>query len=416
MAEYLSIAEAKTYELTNGTDVDLVALIGTGTPEGWVHPESLFELAVGQIAYVGAMGSMRRGVVTKIGRTKVTVSFTTQGSVDEAIRFYGGAKGVRVQSTNAGLTEVRIAPAPTMQESVERVIASQATVREDEHGKVHYIPAAAPEVLAPVEALDGPDPQAPAAPATGSTVVEALERVWDVIRSNHPELPVVVIVTGAGVQPAGLKWGHFRANGWTHREHEVQAEGAATNLRLGEMFVAGETLAHGAKHTVETMLHEATHVLAKVRGIQDTSRQNRWHNQKFRTLAGELGMEYNHPQADPKIGFSEVTFAPGTQEDYEQVIAQLDAAIRLTIDLPSWLGGKAGQGLIGPGSGGEHTRKPKAEGDEPKSSNYVKAVCGCRDDKGKPEFVIRIAKTKLARAEIQCTICGEFFGSPEDES
>jgi hypothetical protein len=257
----------------------------------------------------------------------------------------------------------------------------------------------------------------PTAPATGSTVIEALEAVWEVVRSNHPELPAVVIVTGSGITgPMGGKWGHFRANGWTHREHEVQAEGAATNLRLGEMFVAGETLARGASHTVETILHEATHVLAKVRSIQDTSRQNRWHNQKFRQLAGELGLEYSRSQADPKIGFSEVTFAPGTREDYEPVIAQLDTAIRLTIDLPSWLGGKAGEPAA-PGSGGEYIGKaPKGEGEQTKSTNYVKAICACRDDKGKPEFVIRIAKTKLAVAEIKCTICGDYFGAPEDES
>lgn len=413
MAEYTSVQEARNYELSNGTKVDLVALIDVDAPADWITPDGLGDLHVGQVAYVSAMGRMRRGVVSKIGRTKVTVTFTTQGSVDEVSTL---GRKVRLQSTAADASSVRVAPAPTADEVIERTIERQtapaevveapaaklvettATVREDENGKVHYIPAKD-------------------APATGSTVVEALERVWDVIRENHQELPAVVIVTGTGFIGTP-RWGHFRANGWTHREHEVQAEGVSTNLRLGEMFVAGETLAKGATHTVETMLHEAVHVLAKVREIQDTSRQNRWHNAKFRTLAGELGMEYEGAQAHPKIGFSEVVLTPGTREDYAPVIDALDAAIRLTVDLPAWLGGATGQdGAEGASSGGEYISGGKAaKGDtEAKSSNYVKAVCGCRDGKGKPEFVIRIAKTKLERAEIRCGICDELFGAPEDD-
>src|SRR5690606_17162912 len=170
------------------------------------------------------------------------------------------------------------------------------------------------------------------ADSAGSEIVKALERVWDLIRANHPDLPAVVIVTGSGmVGPP--RWGHFRANGWTERAEK----GAALNLMVGEMFVAGETLARGADCTVETMLHEAAHVLAQVRGIKDTSRQGHWHNQRFRRLAEELGLEYPKESAHPQVGFSECLMTPGTREEYAGVIEELDRAIRLTIALPEYL-------------------------------------------------------------------------------
>jgi hypothetical protein len=42
--------------------------------------------------------------------------------------------------------------------------------------------------------------------------------------------------------------------------------------RKPELFVAGECLAEGPRQTLQTMLHEAVHALAHVRGVNDTSR------------------------------------------------------------------------------------------------------------------------------------------------
>src|SRR5690606_4546663 len=168
----------------------------------------------------------------------------------------------------------------------------------------------------PEEPNPDPVPAQPCLPAeetiepSGSSIVAALERVWDLIRANHPDLPAVVIVTGSGML-GPPRWGHFRADGWTERAEK----GAALDLAIGEMFVAGETLARGADRTVETMLHEAAHVPAQVRGIKDTSRQGRWHNQKFRRLAEELGLEYLKESAHPRVGFSECRMTPGTREE-----------------------------------------------------------------------------------------------------
>lgn len=238
---------------------------------------------------------------------------------------------------------------------------------------------------------------AEAAPA-GSGIVATLERVWDLIRANHPDLPAVVIVTGSGmVGPP--RWGHFRANGWTERAEK----GAALDLVIGEMFVAGETLARGADHTVETMLHEAAHVLARVRDIKDTSRQNRWHNQKFRALAEEMGLEYPKESAHPQVGYSECLMTPGTREEYAEVIKDLDRAIRLTIALPEFLAtAPEGDESHGAGEhihhGGRKLRQPGATS----TTNNLKATCGC----GR---IIRASRKVLEEGDIVCGKCREPF-------
>ena len=237
---------------------------------------------------------------------------------------------------------------------------------------------------------------------SGSSIVAALERVWDLIRANHPDLPAVVIVTGSGmVGPP--RWGHFRANGWTERAEK----GAALDLAIGEMFVAGETLARGAAHTVETMLHEAAHVLAEVRGIKDTSRQGRWHNQRFRALAEEMGLEYPRESAHPQVGFAECLMTPGTREEYTGVIEELDRAIRLTIALPEFLA-TAPEGEEGYGAGehihhgGRKPRQPRAT--TTTTNNNLKAVCGCPTPR-----IIRASRKVLEEGDIVCGKCREPF-------
>jgi hypothetical protein len=171
---------------------------------------------------------------------------------------------------------------------------------------------------------------------TGSAVVRLLEKVWARIREDHPELPDVVIVTGSGHIIGGLKWGHFRAGGWSVR---AEGEGATTSTSMNEMFMAGETLAKGAKQTLQTMLHEAGHLLGHIRDIKNTSRQGRWHNKAFLKLAEEMGLEYRAAQADKTIGYSAVVLTDETIERYADLLAELDREIHLVVGLPGWLGG-----------------------------------------------------------------------------
>jgi hypothetical protein len=172
--------------------------------------------------------------------------------------------------------------------------------------------------------------------------------------------------------------------------------------------VAGETLYKGADHTLETMLHEAAHVLAKVRGVQDTSRQGRWHNQRFRAMAEEMGLEHPNQIADPKHGFTDVVLTPGTREEYASVIADLDRAIRLYVKIPETLSGVGGGGekIELPGGG-----RPARPGAKPGNTNNVKAVCGCEVPR-----IIRVSRKVLEADPIICGRCREEFGPEETSS
>lgn len=86
--QYLTLDEVMNYKLSNGTTADLVHLIGiahrTLGRDGWDVPASVSDVVIGDTAYVYAMGEYRRGVVSKITRAKIGVTFTTGATVRDA--------------------------------------------------------------------------------------------------------------------------------------------------------------------------------------------------------------------------------------------------------------------------------------------------------------------------------------------
>jgi len=149
-------------------------------------------------------------------------------------------------------------------------------------------------------------------------MVAALEQAWSTIRDRHPEVPAAVVVLGAGsigAPAGGLRLGHFAAMRW----HDDARQ-------LPEVFVGGEGLARGPADVLGTLLHEAAHALADARGIKDTSRQGRWHNARFKTLATELGIEITK---DPRLGWSPTTLPEHTRSAYADTIDQLGRALRM---------------------------------------------------------------------------------------
>ncbi len=202
-------------------------------------------------------------------------------------------------------------------------------------------------------------------------MIAALEQAWAAIRARHPEVPAAVVVLGAGsIGSSGrLRLGHFAALRW-HRE----------DVALPEVFIGGEGLARGPADVLATLLHEAAHALADVRGIKDTSRQGRWHNARYKALAGELGIEVSK---DPRRGWSPTTLTDATRADYADTITALGAALRMhrSAELPA--------------------ARSTTTGTPPP------CVCGC----GRR---IRVAPTVLAAGPIGCRLCGTDF-NPEKE-
>lgn len=147
-------------------------------------------------------------------------------------------------------------------------------------------------------------------------LVMAIEDVWAAIRERVEAVPRVVVTVGSGTigERAGtIRLGHFAASRWERGKDE-----------FAELFVAGEGLARGAKAILGTLLHEAAHGVAFNRGIQDTSRNGRYHNAKFKALAEELGLIINQV---PGIGWSETIVPDETAKLYAPQLAELSAAI-----------------------------------------------------------------------------------------
>lgn len=225
---------------------------------------------------------------------------------------------------------------------------------------------------------------------TGSTVVALIERVWDRIRADHPELPRVVVTTGSG---EFVKWGHFRPDSWKSGDE-----------KLHEFFLASEALAKGAVQVLQTTIHEAAHTLARVRGQKDTSRQNRYHNKVFLTIAEELGLEHKASTPDKTHGFSFVTLTEATKERYADLLEELTKELVLTGLLPFWLGGEDEEDE----KGGEKITKPKGEEDEEgkgkAQTGNLKAVCGCSEPN-----IIRLSRKVLDKGIVRCDECEELF-------
>jgi hypothetical protein len=208
---------------------------------------------------------------------------------------------------------------------------------------------------------------------TASLLLAALEHAWQTIRTRHPQVPEAVLVVASGSEGKRLNLGHFAPHRW-------QVNGADRH----EVLVGGEGLHRGPVNVLGTLLHEAAHGLAQARSIQDTSRQGRYHNRRYATLAHELGLEVTSVKP---IGWSATTVPEHTAAAYAGQLEDLAAALVL------W---RRQEHRIGTGS---------------RSRNLLAAACGC----GRR---IRAAKATFAQAPIVCGACQQPFqpADPDDAS
>jgi hypothetical protein len=143
-----------------------------------------------------------------------------------------------------------------------------------------------------------------------------------------------------------------------------------------EVLVSGEGLLRGPVDVLGTLLHEAAHGLAFARKLSDTSRQGRYHNRRYATLARELGLDVAH--LDP-IGWSATSVPEPTAARYAEVLAELAAALVL------W---RRAEQAAPAGSG--------------RSRNALACSCAC----GRR---IRVARSVLELAPILCADCAQPF-------
>ena len=202
-------------------------------------------------------------------------------------------------------------------------------------------------------------------PQAGSRILKVLEDIWLEIRRRHPEIPAVVIIIASGTGGKHTRLGYHAPGRWN-----VAGEQRA------EIMISGEGLRRSAREVLGTLLHEAAHALAAARGIQDTSRQGRYHNTRYAQLAQELGIEVGK---NTSLGWSLTTVPDSTARDYAAQIRALQDAMIL------WRQAETPTGT---------TRRA--------SNGFIAAVCPC----GR---TIRAAASTLAAAPITCESCGGCF-------
>ncbi|MFI6541428.1 hypothetical protein ACIBHY_53875 [Nonomuraea sp. NPDC050547] len=242
----------------------------------------------------------------------------------------------------------------------------------------------------------------------GSHIITALESAWADIQQHHPQVPAVVMITGTSAQRGGERWGHH----WPERWQLAETRGGG---RAPELFIAGELLAKGGRRVMETLLHEATHALAAVQGIKDTSRGGRYHNRRFVELAVELGLT---GPAEPSAGrgWSDCVLGETSAAVYASTISALDqAALAHLVDLWTLIDGQEGDPLPGdlndlggdeqpedgttttPGKGTSTTKKRRA-------GQRLAMDCTCE-----PPRRIQLTPRVVDDGPVLCGLCGEPF-------
>ena len=211
----------------------------------------------------------------------------------------------------------------------------------------------------------------PSSDGTASLLVAALEHAWQTIRRRHPDVPEAVLVVASGSEGKRVNLGHFAPHRW-------QVAGADRH----EVLVGGEGLQRGPLDVLGTLLHEAAHGLAYARRISDTSRQGRYHNRRYATLARELGLDVAH--LDP-IGWSATSVPDQAAARYADVLAELAAALVL------WR---------------------RAEQANPAGSGRARNALACSCACGRR---IRVARSVLELAPILCAACAQPFKSENDQ-
>jgi len=147
-------------------------------------------------------------------------------------------------------------------------------------------------------------------------VLSVLDRLAHRVADEHDIEGRVSIVLGAsGVTRSGQKHGHFGPRMWEDSDGND----------IHEIFLAGESLKRGAAATIGTLIHELAHAYCHEKGIKDTSDGNRYHNDRFRKVAEDMGLTIE--KAD-RIGWSVTTVPESTQERYREFVDELERAIQ----------------------------------------------------------------------------------------
>jgi len=209
----------------------------------------------------------------------------------------------------------------------------------------------------------------------GSGTVAALESAWADIRSLNPDVAEHVVLrigSGRTGRRGGLALGSITVAPDWQQSRPSSSRAKSDPKRYHAIFIAGETLAQHPVKLLETLIHEAAHSVAITRSVKDCSRQNRYHNKRFKATAEEMGLSWEHLQyrqtradedgvrhridnpdydseggysistnaqwptetaaADEIIGFSDMTITKDTARLYRDTVANLDTNVSVRLN------------------------------------------------------------------------------------
>lgn len=122
-----------------------------------------------------------------------------------------------------------------------------------------------------------------------SEITEFLENAFDVLNEKYfnGELPKVCITIQSGKHCYG--W-YTTQNMWSDSQSAYR-----------EINISAEYLDLPIERKIATLIHEMCHHLSEIKGIKSVSRNNTYHNKKFKELAEQRGLIIEY---DKRIGYS----------------------------------------------------------------------------------------------------------------
>ncbi len=135
------------------------------------------------------------------------------------------------------------------------------------------------------------------------------------------------------------------------------------DLSRYELNIGAGTLARPIEYVVSTMLHEMVHIYNLMHGIQDCSRNNTYHNKKFKDKAESVGLIIEY---DKRIGWSVTS---PSEELIDYIINKGWTDILINRNEGFSYGGISG-GKSTSGSDSSDTKKPSS------TRKYICPCCG----------------------------------------
>jgi len=202
-------------------------------------------------------------------------------------------------------------------------------------------------------------------PTSPGPLLLALQRLWERLRRDVPDLPPVIPAVSSNRRRTD-----HSASRWSRDE-----EGAVTGL-----VVTADVLQEGPEAVLEMVLHDAAHILNWVRNVPDTATRGVYHNGAFLVAAEEVGLEWtDSSDRVPGKGYANPTISAAALERHREDVAALSAAIDVTLP---------------------HLEVPTTTS----RTNRLTLRCNCD-----PPRTFRISRTIAAQGPIVCGICNSPF-------